>query len=422
MNKLTNKILLWIITVFCVIGSFFLGFFSRWWFLPKDLKESYTFLEKYKKYYYFDDGNLLDDLEKALLDEYSCYYDKDEYAEIKRTAKGSMAGVGISVYNDSLKIFRIVGNSPCERAGMTDGGTLVSGRKNGGEILNFVNHEDFTTFVDNANENDELTITVDYSGTEKSFTVKKEHYTRTFVKYYDNTGLYSFTGKDKIELNKISNGTPVYLDNVGYIVYENFDGTLKGTSGSAGQFEEVLKKFKNENKDSVIIDLRNNGGGYMDILTKVVSHFIDANDIRNPVISKAIDKNGKIEYFKSKTVDYNDYNFKNIIILCNRNTASASEAFIGAVLDYDKKGIVKVLVSPSNVNGETEYRTYGKGIMQTTYTNGDGSAVKLTTAKIYFPLSNISIHGVGITEETSNKVFSESGNSLEKALQIIENN
>ena len=91
-------------------------------------------------------------------------------------------------------------------------------------------------------------------------------------------------------------------------------------------------------------------------------------------------------------------------------TASASEALIGAMLDYDKEGIVNVVLSGyKDKSGEIVYRTYGKGIMQTTYENPTtGEAIRLTTAKIYWPTSDITIHGEGVTkgiERYSARVF-----------------
>ena len=88
------------------------------------------------------------------------------------------------------------------------------------------------------------------------------------------------------------------------------------------------------------------------------------------------------------------------MILADGNTASASEAFIGAVLDYDKDNIVKVVVSGG--------KTYGKGIMQTTYWRTFGDGIRLTTSKLFWPVSKKSIHGVGISEETDARVYNES--------------
>ena len=106
--------------------------------------------------------------------------------------------------------------------------------------------------------------------------------------------------------------------------------------------------------------------------------------------------------------------------MCDEGTASAAEALIGAILDYDSENIVSVVVSSSTLNGETVYKTYGKGIMQTTYANLDGSAVKLTTAGIFWPVSNVTIHDVGITTNVSSKVVNaQKETALETALSLM---
>ena len=83
-----------------------------------------------------------------------------------------------------------------------------------------------------------------------------------------------------------------------------------------------------------------------------------------------------------------------IVVLCDEYTASAGEIFTAALRDYADEGIVNVTIVGTN--------TYGKGIMQTTFVNfAVGDALKLTTAKIYWPKSNITIHGVGISKNLS---------------------
>jgi carboxyl-terminal processing protease len=101
-------------------------------------------------------------------------------------------------------------------------------------------------------------------------------------------------------------------------------------------------------------------------------------------------------------------------VLANENTASASECLLGVLVHYGD-----VLKNNSDVilemNEEGAYRTYGKGIMQTTYMLLSGGALKLTTAKIYWPDGETSIHGVGFTDGT--KVGK--GQSLTVALQKL---
>ena len=93
-------------------------------------------------------------------------------------------------------------------------------------------------------------------------------------------------------------------------------------------------------------------------------------------------------------------------------SASASEVLIGAILDYASNYSnleLSVLISDEN-RGNTS--TYGKGIMQTTFLNLDGSAVKLTTAKLTLPLSNKCIHGVGFSEDFDSRVKVVSENDI----------
>ena len=90
-----------------------------------------------------------------------------------------------------------------------------------------------------------------------------------------------------------------------------------------------------------------------------------------------------------------------IAVLADENTASASECLIGAMMDYGSMTEETLVITK---NGDTA-RTYGKGIMQTTYVNPTGGdALKLTTAYIYWPVSHTSIHGTGIRTAEANEI------------------
>ncbi len=420
MNKKLKKILIGITSVLLIVGVFFIGYFFRYFTLDKDLRGIYDLVTKYKKYYYFDDGDLVKDISYAILDDYSTYYTKEEYLEIQNSAKGNYSGIGISVTKEPLKIVRVYGNSPAENAGVKVDG-IITAIDVGSGYLNVNNSADFMAVLDSVKSNKDFTIKIDYNGEVKEYTLSKQAYKRTYVHYYDETGYYGFNEMGgELGFNKISDNSVINDSSVGYIVYDSFYGTENNLSGSKKQFEEVLKKFKNENRSNVIIDLRNNGGGYMNILSSISSHFIDVKNGEKVPICIAVDKYGNKEIYNSEKCDYSDYNFKNIIVLANENSASASEAFIGALLDYDKNNIVKVLVASSTLNGNKVYKTYGKGIMQNTYVNFDGSAVKLTTAEIFWPVSNTSIHGVGVLGLEEGKILAvDSDKVLEKALELL---
>ena len=175
-------------------------------------------------------------------------------------------------------------------------------------------------------------------------------------------------------------------------------------TGSVKQFETVLEKFKNNKKSKLIVDLRGNGGGFMDIMCQIASHLIGTND-SSALVSKAVYKGGKVDRFTAQKIKYNDYDFERIVFLADDGTASAAEALIGACLDYDSRDVVRVVLSK---NSDGSYKTYGKGIMQTTIEDVSGSAIKLTTAKIYWPTSEICIHEIGINksiEKYKNKII-----------------
>ena len=190
-------------------------------------------------------------------------------------------------------------------------------------------------------------------------------------------------------------------DDAAYIKYTGFNGRGGDTkvNSSSWQMKVALQKFRENKKSKLILDLRNNGGGYMDILENIAAHFIDCEHGSKKLVSKAVYKDESESKFYSTSVDYSDYGFEKIVILANAGTASASEALIGAMLDYDVGKRVSVVLSASKKKdtGESVYKSYGKGIMQTTYVNPlGGDAIKLTTAKIYWPVSNLSIHDVGV--------------------------
>lgn len=419
MNK-KKKILISVFAVVLAVVSFFSGYLARYYFLDDDERAILDLVEKYKKYYYYDDGDIVKDISYAILDEYSTYYTAEEYKEILSGAKGNYKGIGLGFTNNTLYVATVLGNSPCEKAGVKVGGVLSYINIGSGDLpVNTL--EEFSSVLNSAPDDKDFTIKINYSGVIKQFVVAKENYKRSYVHYYDASGYYGFNDDSgNMTLKKLGDESLIADNSVGYIVYESFNGTENNINGSAMQIENVLNKFKTDGRKNVIIDLRDNGGGYMSILSKISAHFIDVGDNEKALISLAVDKYGNKEEFYSSKCDYSSYGFENIIILANENSASASEAFIGAVLDYDKRGIVKVLVSSSTLNGEKVYKTYGKGIMQSTYVNFDGSAVKLTTAEIFWPVSNTTIHKKGVIGLDSGKILKvEKENALFYALELV---
>ncbi len=392
------------LSVLLVAASFCLGFFARSWTNP-DLAALDFISRQYKKNYLDADENYVSTMANSVLDRYSRYYTAEEYDALKQSDKGVRAGIGATFLRDGLTIYSVNGNSPAEKAGVVAGGKVKAIKS-----ITDTDFEEIQTYdrlkakLDSISANQAFAMKILYGEEEKIFELAKEDYRETFVFYEDDSSSYRFNDANGSNMSfvRYSDGNPSFDSSTAYLKYTSFSGTESGLNGSVGQIAAAMNKFKTDGKTKLILDLRSNGGGFMDILESVAAHFIDAEDGSKVLISKAIYKDGSEEKFVSDKVDYSAYNFEKIIILANVDTASASEALIGAILDYDKKGIASVVLSAYKLESGLTYRTYGKGIMQTTYVNPlSGDALRLTTAKIYWPLSGETIHGVGVTKNLS---------------------
>jgi len=156
-------------------------------------------------------------------------------------------------------------------------------------------------------------------------------------------------------------------DNIGYIRISSFDRV------TVGQFQDAFDELQDKQMDGLIIDLRNNPGGLLDVVAKITNMLTPEG-----IIVYTEDKHGNREYIYSDA----DYAGIPLVILVNGFSASASEVLSGAVRDLNVGTLV----------GET---TFGKGIVQNLYPLSDGSAIKVTVAK-YFTPGGISIQGEGL--------------------------
>lgn len=403
-----KKILISILCVLIVGVSFTLGYFTRFWTTNKEIRTLEEILKVYKKHYYYETDDIIGTITGSLFDKFSAYYTPEEYAVIKSASKGEKVGIGLTTSNDDLKIVKVTGNSPCERAGIKAGGYL-RGIDVGKGRVNLTGSQDLQNAINSVSENKPFTLFVDYGGVENSYIVKKCVYESSFVHYVDDGGYYSFLDDSgSMRMERLREGEN-FLSEVGYIELSAFNGKENGLNGVVGQFKASLDKFKESGKTHLVLDLRGNGGGYLDILVDIASHLIYNDGVGEKLnVTYSEDKYKKRENYYT-TSDYLSYGYEKITVLADKNTASASEALIGAMLDYHTAynlAELEVIVEGSS--------TYGKGIMQTTYTTLVG-AVKLTTAKVYFPLSNTNINGVGINEGTSPLVKCvEEGSGLDR--------
>ena len=420
MTKKAKTILISVISVLVIALSFFSGYLTRELVMDEDARSAMYLIENYKKHYYFEEDNIVDVISSTVLDKYSTYYSREEYELVQRSAKGYTDGIGLVFKEKSSVIEEVLGNSPSQLAGITAGGEVVAYNVGKG-FISPINYTDTLNAVRLLKSGERITLKILYGSVEKVFDLTKREYLRTYVKYKSNSGTYAYQGDNDIKRVKITEASPTFSQKTAYIKYSSFNGKNNGLYGSAGQIENALEFFKQEGKENLIFDLRGNGGGYLDIMNKVASYIVPSKNGQEQLTLYSKDKHGVVTKYYSEKSRFEDFGIKKLIVMLDENSASASEALTGAMHDYAiEYGLdFKIVISSSNKDNQTVYKSYGKGIMQTTYKNPDGSAVKLTSAKLFWPKTNICIHNVGITSQISDIIVNaEKQSALNYAISL----
>ena len=432
MRQRTKSAVTVAVAVVAAIGMFLAGFFAGRIKDP-DVAALEFIVKTYKRHYLEYDDDFVSVMSKSILDEYSEYYTKEEYAELKKISSGVRGGIGI-YYGDrsdgSVVIAEVLGNSPAERAGIKAGYIVKGFRKSVDENFTEINgRQELSAALAPLALGEEFVLKLEYTDAdgvhEKECTLARKEYRQTYVYYSDASGSWRFSNgneedMDDLKFERYDEPIADFGDDTAYLRYTLFYGTANGILGSAGQIEEALKKFTVSGRSKLILDLRGNGGGYVDICQSVAKFFVPAPENSFSLIATAEYKKdpktdkSKTEIFKSSAIEFGTYNYTKIIVLADENTASASEMLIGAMLSYDTQDKINVVLAPSkDDDGQTVYKSYGKGIMQTTYVNTfGGGALKLTTARLVWPDGKTCIHGVGITkslEGYEKKIYESAG-------------
>lgn len=304
-----------------------------------------------KNFYFEDDEQAKQDgiikgYLEGLDDPYSVYYTQEEYAAFMEDTEGEYVGVGVQVsQNVDTKVITVVKvfNGPAKDAGIQENDIITE--VNGEDI----SAQDIDTVVDKirGEEGTEVTISV---------------YRAADAKDYDYT----------MPRQKVENPTVEYemlADNIGYVQVSSFYEV------TAEQYIAAIKDLESQGMEGLIVDLRDNGGGLLDIAVEMLDFMLPAGKI---VYTEDKDGNVTSEYNSDEEQQFT----KPLAVLVNGYSASASEIFAGAIKDYGTGTLV----------GEN---TYGKGIVQRMFPLEDGSAIKLTIAKYFTPKGN-DIHKIGI--------------------------
>ena len=315
----------------------------------------------------------------GLNDVYTEYYTAEEMKELLSDMESSYIGVGVYITLDTeynlVKIYGFLEGSPAKEAGLEVGDYIVG--VNGEELSG----DDF--------ENASKRI-MGEEGTNVTLTIAK--------KGQSGTKDYTITRK-RIEVKSIS--YQVLDNNIGYIYVSTFD-----KEKVSEEFNTAIIDLKTKGITSLIVDLRNNGGGILTECASMADIFVDAGT--EMIHQKDKKGNDDITYAKlPKSADMN------VVILVNQYSASASELFTGIVRDNSNKCVV------------VGTQTYGKGVVQSLRSFPDGSGIKMTTDE-YFTTGQYTINGVGIIPDVkvddyqyTGSLDKEKDTQFKKAVEIL---
>lgn len=284
----------------------------------------------------------------STLDPHSAYMTPEMYKEMQVETKGEFGGVGIQigVKENRLAVIAPIDGTPAQRAGIKAGDYITKVNEESTKDLSLMDAVQKMRGPKGTKVN--LTIQRDGSPDPLQFTLVR----------------------DTIKIESVKSKV---LDNIGYVKLSQFQ---EATGRDLGK---VLKQFKEQKLQATILDLRNNPGGLLTAAVEVSEQFLPSGKL---VVYTKGRESKKDEWFAKGKDQMDD---SPMIILVNEGSASASEIVAGALQDYGRAVIV----------GTT---SFGKGSVQTILPLGDGSGLRLTTAKYYTPKGR-SIQSTGITPD-----------------------
>ena len=344
-----------------------------------DLKKD-TALQEFLKVYYGLDDDYYKDIDKTemvdaaisamlnyLGEDYSTYMNQDETEDLANKLSGKYNGIGISITNGN-EIVKVYDDTPAKNAGLEEHDLIESIN---GTATEGLTQAEVANLIDKQNEN---TIVILRNNEELTFKVKAESI---------NNPLPSTTYEENGKI-------------IGYISISSFTNTVET------EFKKALEELETKNISGLIIDLRNDGGGYLKGASSIASLFLEKGKTIYSLEGK-----DKTDTYKDETDEKRDYK---VGVLINAGSASASEVLASAL--KDSYGAILI--------GEV---SYGKGRVQQTKSLEDGSMVKYTTAKWLRPNGDC-IDGLGLQPDY--EVTLEKGEDglyhdtqLEKAKELL---
>ncbi|NLN26286.1 MAG: S41 family peptidase [Bacteroidetes bacterium] len=273
------------------------------------------------------------------LDPHSVYIPVKDYAQTADDMRGAFTGIGISyrVYNDSVAVIKPLKDGPAKNSGILAGDRILfaDGKQLYGKTVRRDSIQDYLK----GEINSKVSLTVYRPSTKNTFDISLR---RKEIPLKSITAAYKIT------------------DSLGYIRLNRFsEKTYK-------EFETALKDLIDSGITKLVLDLRDNPGGYISSAERIADEFLEKDKLI------LITKNKAGDVTRTYATRRGNFEDGKIYVLINENSASASEIVAGALQDNDKGVIVG-------------RRSFGKGLVQREMELGDGSAVRLTVARYYTP-------------------------------------
>ncbi len=296
-------------------------------------------------YFYVDTTDLNKICEKGIeamlkeLDPHSVFIDKDEVAKMNEPLVGNFDGIGVSfqLLDDTIHVVDVISGGPSEKVGVLAGDKIVK-------------VDDMPATGDTIKNDWVFKHLRGKKGTKVSVSV---------IRGKSKTPIVFEIKRDKIPINSIDTWFMIDKE-IGYICLNRF------AQSSNEEMVQAITELQSEGMQSLILDLRGNGGGYLNVAVDICDQFLSGDKLivytkgaKSPRQELKAQKKGLFEQGR-------------LVIMVDESSASASEILSGAVQDWDRGVIVG-------------RRTFGKGLVQRPFDMYDGSQIRLTTSRYYTP-------------------------------------
>lgn len=277
------------------------------------------------------------------LDPHSFYITKEELKKVNEDMSGSFEGIGVqfNILDDTLMVVAAITGGPSEKVGIIAGDRII--KVNDEEIAGkgITNEKVFKLLRGPKGSKVELTIK------------------RTGVKNLDTYTVI----RDKIPINSLD---AAYMINqtTGYVKLNRFSATLMR------EYHEAVKRLVAKGAKNLVLDLTNNGGGFMDMGIQLADEFIEKDKLI------VFTESSKLPKESTNATSAGAFEKGKVVVMVDEGTASSSEIVSGAIQDWDRGVIVG-------------RRTFGKGLVQKQYPLSDGSAIRLTIARYHTPTGRV---------------------------------